>query len=62
MIHFVRSFHEKFRSFLKMLFVQKLPGYQIKIKLICRLTKRADKALISISTIQEFQLDWIPDT
>ncbi len=30
-------------------------GYRIKIKLICRLSKDWDKALISVSTIQECQ-------
>ena len=29
------------------------PGYKIKVKLVCRLTKRGDQALNSISTIQE---------
>jgi len=29
-------------------------GYRIKIKLICRLTKDQDQALLSISTIREF--------
>jgi len=35
-------------------------GYQIKIKIICRLTKDRDQALISISTIQECYILLIP--
>ena len=34
-------------------------GNQIKIKLICTLTKDRDQPLISISTIQEFSALWI---
>ena len=38
------------------------PGYQIKIKLICRFTKIGNQALISISTLQEFlALDYFYD-
>ena len=45
-------------SFLKFL-ISVIPyhaGYRIKIKLICRLTKYRDQALILISTIQKFNL------
>ena len=52
---------QNFKRHSDLLNFRNFPGYKLKIKIILRLTKIGDQALISISTILKFSADFGPE-